>query len=239
MAQRATVYSVAFSADGQTIATGSDDGTVRLWDRASGNEIANRPPAHEPNRAVRSVVFSPSGDQLVSGGNDGTVRMWNSRTGQQIIWPAVDRTPVMSVAFNPAGDRVVVGLGDGSVQTLDGRTLQPAERRVRGTRVCREQRRRSVRTDTGSSPAERITLCASGTRTHEAIGDPLIGHHGRVSSVALNRDGTRIMSGGLDGSVRVWTRLREYRHRQGSERFAVSRSVATAGSWLRAVPTAP
>ena len=72
------VNSVAFSPDGGTLASGSLDGTIRLWDVA---DPADPRPLGQPltgsTVAVDSVAFSPDGHTLASGSDDGTIRLWN------------------------------------------------------------------------------------------------------------------------------------------------------------------
>jgi WD40 repeat protein len=67
------VLAVAFDADGSRLATGSQDGAVRLWDASSGEEVTVLRGHDGP---VSSVAFSPDGSQLASVGYDGVVRVW-------------------------------------------------------------------------------------------------------------------------------------------------------------------
>jgi WD40 repeat protein len=66
------VYSVSFSPDGRTIASGSDDKTVRLW----GIDGTPRAVLRGHNSRVTSVIFSPDGRTIASGSEDRTVRLW-------------------------------------------------------------------------------------------------------------------------------------------------------------------
>ena len=66
------IYGVAFSPNGRYLATTSIDGTVDVWDWASGQEVARV--AHEAS--VFTAAFSPDGRQLATGGDDRTARIW-------------------------------------------------------------------------------------------------------------------------------------------------------------------
>ena len=75
-----TPRSVAFSPDGQCIASASDDGTIRVWDAATGEVVAGPFTGH--TEAVNSVVFSPDGQRLASASDDGTIRLWDAAIGE-------------------------------------------------------------------------------------------------------------------------------------------------------------
>jgi WD40 repeat protein len=75
------VLSVAFSPDGQALASGSWHSTVKLWDVASRTEIATLA-GHE--FSANSVAFSPNGQVLISGSDDGTVKLWGALSEAEV-----------------------------------------------------------------------------------------------------------------------------------------------------------
>src|SRR5438309_1868007 len=77
---KSMVFSVAYSPDGKTLASGSNDATIRLWDVATGKERATLQ-GHKD--LVRSVAYSPDGKTLASGSNDATIRLWDVATGKE------------------------------------------------------------------------------------------------------------------------------------------------------------
>jgi WD40 repeat protein len=104
------------STDGQTILSGGEDGTVRMWNR-KGQQIGEPFKGHQGS--VMSVVISTDGQTILSGGEDGTVRMWN-RKGQQIGEPFKgDQGEVSSVVISTDGQTILSGRTDGAVRMWD------------------------------------------------------------------------------------------------------------------------
>ena len=75
------VYSVVFSADGEYLASGSDDNTIGVWRVSSGERIKTLT-GHF--RGVTSVVFSSDGEYLASGSDDNTIGVWRVSSGERI-----------------------------------------------------------------------------------------------------------------------------------------------------------
>ena len=98
------IWSAVFSPDGARIATGGWDGTVQLWDAATGKQIWNRPGHFDQ---VSSVAFSPDGTRIASGGVDSTVRLWDAATGQPIWEQRVDGGCVKRAACDGVSQRGV------------------------------------------------------------------------------------------------------------------------------------
>ena len=102
------VTSFSFSPDGKTLASASEDATIKLWDAATGKEQATLK-GHK--QRVMSVVFSPDGKTLASGSFDQTVRLWDAATGKEQTTLSGDKAAVLSVAFSPDGKVLASGRG--------------------------------------------------------------------------------------------------------------------------------
>src|SRR5439155_9657849 len=74
------IFSVAYSPDGQRLATSSEDKTIKIWDR-SGKELLT---LQGHTQSVWTVAFSPDSQKIASGGFDRTVRLWDARTGHAL-----------------------------------------------------------------------------------------------------------------------------------------------------------
>ncbi|MFI7416605.1 AAA family ATPase [Nonomuraea sp. NPDC049684] len=197
------VQSVAFSADGRTLASGGvDDGIVRLWD------VTTRAPIGAPIKAhtrVWSVAFSADGRTLASAGvNDGTIRLWDTTTQAAVGNPVKARTRGWPVAFSPDGRTLATAYGDGIVRLWDVTTGAPIGNPVKAhtTSVTAMAFSADGRTLASTDGDTAIRLWDTGTRA--LIGPPMEDATLWVWSVAFSPDGRILASAGADGTVRLW-----------------------------------
>ena len=193
------VNSVAFSRDGSLLASGSRDGTIRLW-RVSDGALMRTLTGH--GDWVNSVAFSRDGSLLASGSRDCTVRVRRVSDGALVHTLKGHGSGVLSVAFSPDGAWLASGSRDHTVlvwRVSDGawrRTLTGHGDWVNSVAFSRDGR-----------------LIASGSRDCTVrvrrVSDgawirTLKGHADWVLSVAFSPNGSLLASGSRDGTIRLW-----------------------------------
>jgi hypothetical protein len=194
-----SVNSIAFSPDGRTIASGSDDNTIKLWDATSGSNIRTLT-GHDAD--VLSVAFSSDGRTIASASDDYTIKLWDAASGSNIRTLTGHSGWVYSVPFSPDGRTIASGSGDNTIKLWDAasgsniRTLTGHSDFVRSVAFSPDGR-----TIASGSRDKTIKLwdAASGSNIRT-----LTGHSESVYSVAFSPDGRTIASGSPDKTIKLW-----------------------------------
>jgi len=191
-----SVLDVAFSRDGTRLLTIGFDGTARIWDASTGEEVAAASASEVP---LTDASFSPDGSLVATASEDGTARIWDAEDGSPAAVLEGHEGVVTSLAFTPDGSMLVTGGTDGTVRlwSADGEALQ-AFTGHRGAVV-----------DVAAAPEGLLASAgADGTvRLWDATGRPvavLEGHRDEVTSVTFGPGGL-LLSTSEDGSARLWS----------------------------------
>jgi WD40 repeat protein/DNA-binding CsgD family transcriptional regulator len=193
------VLSVAFSPDGQRLATSSCDRSVKIWQVSTG-ECQHNCRGHTD--WVWSVAFSPNGRLLASGSGDLTVRLWDVETGECLNRLEGHTHWIRSVAFSPDGKILASGSVGRTLRLWEvstGKLVQPLQGFNNGVRSITFSPNGKILASGSDDQVVRLWDVASGERLHE-----LRGHTSRVRSVAFSLDGQILASGSNDEAIKLW-----------------------------------
>ncbi|HMD83087.1 MAG TPA: LpqB family beta-propeller domain-containing protein [Terriglobia bacterium] len=195
------IYSIAWSADGKLLASGSYDKMVKLWDAATGQEVKN---LQDHIDAVFAVAFSPDGKHLASGSQDRSVKIWDIASGQRLYTLGDATDGLTSMAYSPSGFQIAAAGYDKTIYVWqvgdsDGRLL------------------RSLIADEDSilalawTPDGKMLVTSSSDGSirfrDAATLDPIgvIAHQPDwVEALSLSPDGTRLAAGRFNGTVSLF-----------------------------------
>ncbi|EMD36334.1 hypothetical protein CERSUDRAFT_95666 [Gelatoporia subvermispora B] len=198
-----TVFAVAFAPDGTHLVSGSEDGTVRIWDAKTGDLLLD--PLEGHSHAVMSVAFSPDGTLVVSGSLDKTIQVWDSETGELVTGPLTGHNGgVQCVAVSPDGTRIVSGSRDCTLRLWNATTGDLVTDAFEGHTDAVKSVKFSPDGTQVVSASDDKTLRLWNVTTGRQVMEPLAGHNNIVWSVAFSPDGARIVSGSSDNTIRLW-----------------------------------
>ncbi|MBD2535023.1 trypsin-like peptidase domain-containing protein [Nostoc flagelliforme FACHB-838] len=234
------IRSVAFSPDGKTLASGSSNKTIKIWNVATGQEITTLKDKEDSDtvmsvlqgNSVVSVAFSPDGKTLASGSLDGTIKIWNVRTGQEITTLQGHSSSVRSVAFSPDGKTLASGDWRRTIKIWNVGTGQEITK-LQGHSDYVESVAFSPDGITLASGSKDGTIKIWNVRTGQEI-TTLKGHSSYVLSVTFSPDGKTLASGSTDKTIKIWnvTAGQEITTLQGHSRYVQSVTFSPDGKTL-------
>jgi WD40 repeat protein len=231
----AGVSAIAFSPAGGKLASGSLDGSVKLWDTGgSGNAVTLPGSAGE---RVTAVAFSPNGELLAAGRAHGGSLLWHvaqPAAPPQTLCTGID---VRSVAFHPDGKLLVCGGGRGEiVQSPIGDKSESPPPPLRGHLS-------SVNALSFSHDGKFLASASSDSTVRlwnmtSANTPPIVlpGHQLWVWTVGFTPDGQRLVSGGDDRTVRVWPAHVSLLANDLCAAVATDRKRLTEKEWTKYMP---
>ena len=225
------VTSVAISPDGQTLVSGSNDKTIKIWQLSTGQELRTLT-GH--SGWISSLAISPDGQTLVSGSWDKTIKIWQLSTGQELRTLTGHSAHVGSVAISPDGQTLVSGSGDNTIKIWELstgrelRTLTGHPGYVNSVAISPDGQKLVSGSSSGSwDNTIKIWELSTGQELRTGDSD-------YVTSVAISPDGQTLVSGYWDKMIKIWelSTGRELRTLTGHSASVSSLAISPDGQTL-------
>lgn len=193
------VNKVAFSPDGEILASASADGTIKLWNLRTGEQSRT---FWENFSSVNAIAFSPDGMTIASGNTDSTVKLWDVRTGKLLHTLSGHSAWVSSVNFSPDGETIASGSYDGTVKVWNAYTGELQQSIIgHNAWIFAVTYSPDGKTIASGSFDSKIKLWNAITGKLEST---LEGQSLRVRSLAFSPDGLFLVSGTGEGNIELW-----------------------------------
>jgi WD40 repeat protein len=193
------LYDAAWSPDGTRVAVVSDNGSARIWDASTGEELLTlQGYLSTPFPLTTSgAAWSPDGTRIVTRTADHTARVWDTTTGTELLTLS-DEEQVSHVSWSPDGTRI---LTDGGIAclwdattgvqllTLDHHVKRQAPWSPDGSRILLHSAGNKIRLSDAATGAEMVTF---------------EGHEDNIWHATWSPDGTRVLTASDDKTARVW-----------------------------------
>lgn len=216
------VKSIAISSDGQIIASGSYDKTIKLWELKTG-ELLHTIAGHK--QRVTCVAISPDNQTLVSSSEDTTIKLWTLGSGKLKQTLAGHSGRVRCIAFSPNG-QILISCSGMEVKlwaVLTGRLLSTLVGHSHSTRLVAFSPDGKNCVIGGLDGSLELWNPHIGKRLHS-----FSGHAGAVTSVAFSPDG-QILASGRNKTIELWSSEKGERLRSFSGQSSGAMSVALSG----------
>jgi WD40 repeat protein len=193
------IWGLALSPNEQWLASGHENGTVRLWNLLTKQQFNVLP---DQIGVVRGLAFHPQTCHLATGCGDGTVKLWDCVSGECLATFTGHTDAIWSVSFNAQGTYLASASSDHSTKLWNSKTGECLHTFQSGSLQTYKVQ---------FSPDDRLLACAS----HDSVISlwdvatgrlirTLQGHHGGVWTLAFSHQGKTLISGGEAAQVKIW-----------------------------------